>query len=99
MLQEMVDNIWKEYYTELSKGAENNKPTPQQQEAITKALVGNFPELPGLIKKNIEEVQQSIDDLITANEGNTPKSIWSILGIDPDSPEGQEAINALKEGA
>jgi hypothetical protein len=94
MFQTIVENIWKEYYKELAEGAKDTKPTPEQQDAITKALLGNLPELEGLIKKDISVEQANIKSWI---ESNKEFSIWNLLGLDPE--EDQEVIEGIQDAA
>lgn len=90
MLQDILDNFWKNYYKELAEGAKDTKPTPEQMKAISKALLGNMPSLEGIQ-----------EDVIRTTPGTEYKefSIWNLLGLDPESEDGEKAINALKEGA
>ena len=96
MLQTMADNIWKEYYKALGDESKDIRPTSEQQEAISKALIGDIPALQGLIVKDVEKARQGIEDDLTGNEAMQPFSIWKLLGIDPDTEEGGKQKEAIE---
>lgn len=97
MLQQMADNVWTEYYKQLAELSKDNKPTPQQQQAISEALVGDLAPLSGLIKKDVEKAQAEIDKIVAANEAMEPVSIWNLVGLDPEDDEDAGKIEAIKE--
>lgn len=97
MLQQMADNIWDEYYKQLAELSKDKKPTPEQQEAISEALIGDLAPLPGLIKKDVEKAQAEIDKIVAANEAMEPVSIWNLVGLDPEDDEDAGKIEAIKE--
>lgn len=94
MLQTLADNVWKAYYEELAKSAEITKATPEQQAAISKALLGDMPELQGLIEKDVEKTRKEIEGRIQANK---EFSFWNLLGLNPE--EDEETIDAIKDMA
>jgi hypothetical protein len=97
MFQTMADNIWKEYYKALAEESKNVRPTDEQQQAISKALIGNIPELPGIIKKDVEKAKEDIDKQVAANEAMEPFSFWKLFGIDPETDKGQAEMDAVTE--
>ena len=97
MLQQMADNIWAEYYKQLAELSKDQKPTPEQQEAISEALIGDLAPLPGLIKKDVEKAQAEINKIVAANEAMEPVSIWNLVGLDPEDDEDAGKIEAIKE--
>jgi hypothetical protein len=99
ILQVMAENIWKEYYKALAEETKDIRPTEEQQKAISKALIGDFPELPGLIKKDVDAAREEIDKIINANEAMEPFSFWKILGLDPEDPEDSDFIAAFENAA
>lgn len=98
IFQEMVDNIWKEYFKELADGAKDAKPTAEQQDAISKALLGDLPALEGLIKKNVSKLSEQIAGE-AATRTETPFSFWKLLGFDPESEDDAEVISAIQDAA
>lgn len=64
--------------------------SPEQKDAISKALIGNLPDLPGLQKSYIQQYQEDPYGKI---------SIWKLIGIDEESEEGMEQIEAFKRAA
>jgi hypothetical protein len=98
MLQTMADNVWKAYYKEFAEEAKEKKATPEQQEAISKALLGNIPELEGL-QKMTQNTIGNIQQHLGANKMIEEFSIWKLIGIDPESDEGKKAIEGIQKVA
>jgi hypothetical protein len=96
MLEAMGNNVWKAYYKGVLEEAK--RVTPKQQEEITKALLGEMPELPGL-QKMTQNTVENLEKALKGNEAMEPFSIWKLIGIDPESDEGSEQIEAIKEVA
>lgn len=87
MLESLAADVWKAYHDALIEASKN---TPEQEAAISKALLEGMP--------TVEEIQKYKGQ--TPTSGGTPiESIWQLLGIDEDTDEGQAAIDALKETA
>jgi hypothetical protein len=106
LFQLLGENIWKEFMKGMKK---EGKLTSEQKKSVSKALSEGYEiterdqedivvKIKGAFTKIRNELQPSkIRGSDTLDKEK--KSIWSLLGIDPDSDEGKEQINALKEAA
>jgi hypothetical protein len=83
MILKMVDDVQQVYIRGMEKAA---KVTPEQKDAISKALLSGITTMPGLQPSKTEI-------LINKN----PPTIWSLLGIDPDTAEGKKEEAAIKK--
>ena len=84
--------VWVAFYEGLTEEAQ--KKLPQKDiDAISKVLL---PQLQGIIKR---DVPKEIADIKSWVASNKEFSVWNLLGLDPDDPEDQEGIEAIKDAA
>ena len=61
-------------------------------------MLGNIDELPGL-QKLTQNTAENIQKQLDSNKAMEGFSIWKLIGIDENDPEGQDQIEAIKEVA
>lgn len=84
--------IWVAFYEGLTEEAQ--KKLPQKDiDAISKVLL---PQLQGLITKDLPAEMAKIKSWVASNK---EFSIWNMLGLDPESDDDKEAIDAIKNAA
>ena len=84
--------VWVAFYEGLTEEAQ--KKLPQKDiDAISKVLL---PQLQGIIKKDVPKEMADIKSWVASNK---EFSVWNLLGLDPDDPEDQEGIEAIKDAA
>ena len=69
------------------------------EDMVTPAIISSIAGAPDIIRTNVEEARKKIASDLAANKAMEPFSVWKLIGIDPDSDEGKEQIDAIKEVA
>jgi len=77
-----------------SLGKEKVEITIKIKKDISEALLEDVPPLEGLQKSTLSELDKR--QVKVAGEQKEPVSVWSLLGIDPDTDEGKKAIENLQ---
>jgi len=87
MILKMVDDVQAVFIRGMEKEA---KLSPQDKDAISKALLSSVPTLADLNKKGLAPTN-------TVIPSKPLSSIWQLIGIDPETDDGKKEIEAIKK--